>query len=228
MPETAASTAQTTTPAADEALSDVAQRLADLRQQAHTSPAVAADATWEWFEELGDEARHDRDAGAEKLNELFRLGSPPTGIDGQTEGILVTPLIQPVVDRALNVLTGAWMPWLGKRFNSAESMGDNTLAGSARWPAKLFWPLYGTKPYGSNRSAFDFETRVEPGKNDPDVDVLVIDYHPVTTNPRFLIRQIRDELVEIVPGANLGKILWRSGDESYALIGFFALRSDIQ
>jgi ABC-type multidrug transport system fused ATPase/permease subunit len=42
----------------------------------------------------------------------------------------------------------------------------------------------------------------------------------------YLIRDILDELVEIVPGANLGKVLWRHGDGSYALIGYFALRND--
>jgi hypothetical protein len=46
------------------------------------------------------------------------------------------------------------------------------------------------------------------------------------SNPRFLIKRIRDELVEIVPGANLGKVLRRHGDGSYALIGYFALRND--
>jgi hypothetical protein len=47
----------------------------------------------------------------------------------------------------------------------------------------------------------------------------------VDSNPRFVIKRIRDELVEIVPGANLGKVLWRHGDGSYTLIGYFALRS---
>ena len=55
--------------------------------------------------------------------------------------------------------------------------------------------------------------------------MLVIDYYPVESNPRFIIRQIRDELVEIVPGANLGKILWRRDEDDHALIGYFALRS---
>ena len=125
----------------------------------------------------------------------------------------MTPLITPPVDRALRLLTGAWMPWLGKRFDAGSQIGDNTLTNSTRLVAKLLWPLYSTQEYGSNRAAFDFETRVEPGKNDPDRDVLVIDYFPVDSNPRFIIRQIRDELVEIVPGANLGKILWRSDED---------------
>ena len=76
----------------------------------------------------------------------------------------------------------------------------------------------------ARRLAFDFETRIEPGKHDPGTEVLVIDYAPVEENPNLLIRSIRDELVEIVPGANLGKILYRSSEESYTNLGFFALR----
>ena len=77
------------------------------------------------------------------------------------------------------------------------------------------------------RAAFDFETAIEPGKADPDVQVLKIDYGPVESNPGLVIRQIRDELVELVPDTYLGKILWRSGEgveESYSCIGYFALR----
>ena len=225
MADTTAQTETQPDPAAEAALSPTAQRVAELRRVAQSSPATAADAAWGWFKELGEVARSDRARGTEDLNELFKVGSAPTAIDGQTEGILVAPLIQPVLDKGLGLLTGAWMPWLGKRFDRGAQLGDNTLTSSTRYVGKLLWPLYGMKEYGSNVAAFDFETRVEPGKTDPDTDVLVIDYHPIEKNPDFIIRRIRDELVEIVPGANLGKILWRSGDDDYTLIGFFALRS---
>ena len=225
MADTAAQTETVAQPAAEAPISDIAQRVAELRKVAQDSPATAADAAWGWFRELGDRAKSDREPGTADLDELFRLGNAPTAIDGQTEGILVVPLIQPVVDRGLGMLTGAWMPWLGKRFDRDAQLGDNTLTSSTRFVGKLLWPLYGMKEYGSNLAAFDFETRVEPGKIDPDTDVLVIDYHPIEKNPNFIIRSIRDELVEITPGANLGKILWRSGDDDYTNIGFFALRS---
>jgi hypothetical protein len=57
--------------------------------------------------------------------------------------------------------------------------------------------------------------------------VLKIDYGPVASNPRLVIRRIRDELVQIVPDTYLGKILWRSGEgdeATYGCIGYFALR----
>jgi hypothetical protein len=218
---TAAKTTETaTTPtSAPEATSEIEARLNELRELAATDPVAAQDRTWSWIQELG-KRKADDDLGA-----LYKLGRPPRGLDGPTEGILVTPLIQSVADTALRTLTGAWMPWLGKSFDSSASKGYNRLAGSARWPAKLFWPRYGTTPDdGGVRAAFDFETAIEPGKADPDVEVLKIDYGPVESNPRFIIRSIRDELVELVPDTYLGKILYNRGDERYTNIGYFALR----
>ena len=217
----------TATETAAASRSEISARVAELREQAASEPIAARDAAWHWFEQLGQEAGRDRDQTASALGELFALGAPPAGIDGRTEGILVAPLIREPVDRLLRGMTGAWMPWLGKRFDAGGNQGDNVLRQSARWPAKLFWPLYGTRALGEDRTAFDFQTRIEPSEDEgPAVEVLVIDYVVVDSNPRLLIKRIRDELVEIVPGANLGKILWRHGDGSYALIGYFALRSE--
>jgi hypothetical protein len=204
--------------ARSEPTSETESRLLKLRELAASDPVAAQHRTWSLIRQLGE-----RKAEAE-LGELYRLGTPPRGLEGPTEGILVTPLIHPAADFVLRTLTGAWMPWLGKSFDAQAAHGYNRLAPSARWPAKLFWPLYGTKPDVGARAAFDFETAIEPGKADPDVEVLKIDYGPVESNPRFIIRQIRDELVELVPDTYLGKILWRSGEERYTCIGYFALR----
>ena len=206
---------------ATEQSTPIATRVAELRELATSDPRAAQEATWAWFKELGK--RRDE----EKLGELYLLGEPPRDLDGPTEGILVVPLIQGTVDRAASLLTGAWMPWLGKSFDAAAGRGYNRLARSARWPAKALWPFYGTSDDGDARHAFDFETAIEPGKADPGVQVLKIDYGPVESNPRLVIRSIRDELVRIVPDTYLGKILWRSGDgedATYSCIGYFALR----
>lgn len=198
--------------------SPVAARVEELRQLAKKSPDAARDETWSWFQELGKARAEDQ------LDEIFALGKAPKGLDGETDGILVVPFIQGTLDRGLSLITKAWMPWSGKRFDAAANRGDNLLAGSARWPAKLIWPRYGTKEHSKGRAAFEFETRVEKGKHDPGTDVLVIDYAPVESNPDLLIRKIRDELVEVVPGANLGKILYRTDEDEYTNLGFFALR----
>ena len=208
-------TARTERSAGPEGIDD---RLSELRKRAKKQPEATREETWSWFEELGKE----RDEAA--LDSLFARGSAPKGLDGPTDGILVAPLIQGILDHGLSLITSIWMPWNGKRFDAKASRGDNLLAESAHWPAKLLWPRYSTKEVDGGLAAFEFETRIEPGKHDPDTDVLVIDYTPVTDNPDLLIRKIRDELVEIAAGAHLGKILYRTGDDRYANLGFFALR----
>jgi hypothetical protein len=196
---------------------EVADRLAELRKLAETYPASAQTLAWTWIQELGDRR------AASQLNELFRLGTAPQGLDGPTDGILVAPMIAPVLDSVLGGLTRFWMPWMGKSFDSASARGYNRMTPSSRWVSKVLWPLYGMKPDEGGRAAFDFETAVEPGKADPDVQVLKIDYEPIDENPGLVIRQIRDELVELVPDTYLGKILYHRGDE-YPCIGYFALR----
>lgn len=203
------------------------ERVAGLRDLAEHDPVGAQDATWGWFQRLGRLAASDP-AGAEaELADLFACGRPSQGIDGPTDGILVAPFIQPVVDRIARVITALWMPWMGKRFDSAAQRGDNRLTNSTRFAARLLWPFYSTRPTDGGRLAFDFETRVERGGIEPAVDVLVIDYAPVESNPNFIIRSIRDELVEIVPSTHLGRILYRTKSGGYNNIGYFALKTPV-
>src|SRR3954469_5552049 len=134
--------------------SAIAGRVAELRLLADDSPLKARDTAWDWICSLRDEAKRDREGTRAKLDELFRQGLPAKDVDGRTEGILVMPLIQRQVDSVLGRITGAWMPWMGKRIDRGGSHGDNVLRNDARWPAKLLWPLYGTKSLGDARAAF--------------------------------------------------------------------------
>lgn len=196
----------------------VAERLSDIRALAATEPGHARDAAWLWIRELGESRSSD------ELNRLFALGNTPPQLDGPTDGILVMLQIAPGLDQALGVISSIQMPWLGKRFDAKAGGGDNRMSGSSRLIAKVLWPRYGMKPTEEGNAAFDFVTRVEPGKEDPETEVLVIDYDPVEDNPDHLIRKIRDELVEVVPGAYLGKVLHRGAEDTYRNLGFFALR----
>jgi hypothetical protein len=206
----------------------VAERVKQLREKSETDPHAARDEAWEWIGELGRKAVSDRSTALAELQEMFVCGEPAEGIDGQTEGELVTWMMHPVADKAFGAITNAWMPWLGKKFYADEKRGENTLTKSARFPSKLLWPLYSTDDSPLGRTAFDFTTYVEAGKLDPSIDVLVIDYESVDTNPRLLIRQIRDELVQIVPGANLGKMLVNVPRRHELFPAcYFALKSDI-
>ncbi len=205
----------------------VAKRVGELRALAQSDPRGAQLEAWNWIGELGGLAASDRAGALDDLQAMFLCGRP-AHVEGQTEGILVTWTMQPLADKLIGTITNAWMPWLGKKFDPERQRGINTLTNSARWPSKLLWPLYRTEPSPLGRSAFEFETYVEPGRLDPSVDVLVIDYARVKQNPALLIRQIRDELVEIVPGANLGKMLVyvpRRSEPFPAL--YFALKSEI-
>jgi hypothetical protein len=206
----------------------VAERVAKLREQALGDHEGAREEAWSWIAELGRRAVGDREGALAELQELFLCGQPAEGIRGQTEGILVTWTMHPLADKLIGSVTNAWMPWLGKKFYPEEKRGENTLTGSARWPAKLLWPLYSTGSSPLGRTAFDFITYIEAGQLDPSVDVLVIDYESVSTNPNLLIRQIRDELVQIVPGANLGKMLVKvpRRRELFAAL-YFALKSEL-
>jgi len=114
--------------------SPVAERAAELRSLVKKDPEAAQEQTWDWFKDLGKQRAHP------ELDELFALGKPPKGIDGRTDGILVSPFIRGVLDHGMTALAKAWMPWRGKRFDAANSRGDNVLTGSSRYVAKLFWP----------------------------------------------------------------------------------------
>jgi hypothetical protein len=199
-------------------------RLETLRE---ADPVDARDQVWAWFVEAGQRFHDDRDGAGEELAALFRAGTPPRDIDGPTRGILVTPTVHPAFDRISAAMADLWLPWMGKRFDARAQRGVNRLRPSARGPARVLWPRYRMQEEPDGLAGFEFETRVEPGWLDPDVDVLVIDYEPVASNPRFVIARIRDELVEVTPGANLGKVLWRHGiGERHSLLGYFALQTE--
>jgi hypothetical protein len=206
----------------------VAERVAKLRELAGEDPKAAREQAWSWITSLSERAHSDRSGALDELQALFVCGRPARGVSGQTEGILVTWTMHPLADRVVGSITDAWMPWLGKRFDPETHTGINTLTDSARWPAKILWPFYATRDAELGRSAFDFNTYVEAGRLDPSIDVLVIDYESVESNPRLLIRSIRDELIEIVPGANLGKMLVNvpGRREPFPAL-YFALKSEI-
>lgn len=205
----------------------VAKRLARLHGLADSDAESARDEAWAWLAELSRRVFRDRDSALAELGELFRAGVPSRGINDLTEGSLVSTTVHPLIDRMIAAVTSLWQPWIGKRFFQTDASGDNLLVPSCRLPAKLLWPRYrlGRLPFGL--VGFEFVTRIEPGRFDPDRDVLVLDYGAVPANPWLLVRQFRDELVEIIPGAHLGKTLLRRGDEGGLMLGYFALRTRI-
>lgn len=205
----------------------VDEKVAYVRKLAETDAAQAQEVAWGQIVALQTLAKSHREQADERLNELFRRGQPVRGLDGPTDGILVMTTTNAATDVAVKALTSVVMPWKGKRFDAETGTGDNRMTEWSAPLSKLLWPLYSMKEAkGEDKVAFDFQTYVEPGKDDPDLQVMVIDYSGVKSNPRLVIRSIRDELVEIVPGTYLGKILFQLPTGSYSKIGYFALRTD--
>lgn len=206
----------------------VAARLERLRRLAEIDRDAAQAEAWAWFAEAGQRVAaggQQREDALVELGELFAAGTPAR-IDGPTEGMLVSFTAKPGLDRIMAAITTVWLPWAGKTFDEASARGGNLLRRSARLPARLIWPMYRFGTTSKHVTAFEFETRVEPGALDPGTEVLVIDYASIQSNPSLLIKSIRDELVEVVPGAHLGKMLWvHSGGERHSFLAYFALKS---
>jgi hypothetical protein len=167
----------------------------------------------------------DRAGTMETLNTMFKLGSAPTTpLNGRYRGSLLTPTMNPPLDATGNFLARLWLPWMGKRFMAATSTGDNVFTPSAPRVGRLLWPFYSDyRPYRRGLStAFLFNTYIGPGVDDPELEVLKLDYDN-DANPSFLIRTVLDELVQVSGDYYLGKAFMKVRKD-YKLVAFFALR----
>jgi hypothetical protein len=95
--------------------------------------------------------------------------------------------------------------WQGKRFEAVRSRGINVFQEGPRREEK-----------------FPFQTWVGKGLQDPDLDVLKIDYD-IPENPLW-VRRILDEIVEVAPGEYLGKLHLRIVPGMPFTLGYFELR----
>jgi hypothetical protein len=160
-----------------------------------------------------------------ELDEMFRSGSPPDPVpDGFLPGRLLATSTWGPWDGLVQRIARAWMPWMGKSFGPATATGRNRLTPTrgSRTVLRALWPGY--KPITDSLErieAFEFRNRVAEGAVDPGLKVYKIDYD-FEANPRFIIRRILDELVEVADGVYLGKVLFRIGSRFHT-IGFFLL-----
>lgn len=221
-----ATTNTTAKPATDD---PVKTRVTKLRRLAGSDPQAAQDATWAWFERVG--AGLPSPEAEIELDGLFRTGKPGESIDGQTEGIVVG-WVEPdpemdglgrTIQAFARELTGRTTPWLGKRFDREAKRGTNSVTAIAHL-TRLFAPTYGLKSVGDHYEAFEMRNWVEPSRLDPATDVLVIDYQQGNPWP---MTKIRDELVEIVPGTYLGKMIYCQ-DDGEKLWAYFALKTPVE
>lgn len=122
------------------------------------------------------------------------------------------------------LLGGGPVPWLGKSFESANSLGFNIFTPQGAALLKILMPFYKLfrKNKEGNTDAFFFKTRTGPALKDGALNVIKLDYDS-TENP-FLIRIILDEIVETAPGEYLGKVHLKFFPGLYSTIGFFGLK----
>jgi hypothetical protein len=167
----------------------------------------------------------DRAAGMAALDDVFRAGRTPRGLDGRYRGELLAVDVAPGLTQYVDFIQTRFRPWLGKTFVAAESRGDNILANSARPWFRLLMPLY--HGYRSDSAAtsraFAFHTYVAPARLAPDVLALKIDYD-IPGNPRPTIRRVLDELVELADGYYLGRafVHWWWG--RWQRVAYFSLQ----
>ncbi len=168
----------------------------------------------------------NRRQGLAVFNELFRSGRPPEPpLHGSYAGGLVAVDIAPGVTQVAELLASWWMPWKGKHLSADISRGDNIFGRRSRWLFRFLFPFYrGVKENDADTfRAFEFITSVDSGKDDPDLQVLKIDYDS-RENPALTIRRIVDELVQLDDDVYLGKIHFRWWWGSWKMVGYFTLR----
>jgi hypothetical protein len=205
---------------------EVARYVEALQGLTKANADLARRAAWNQIRLAGARAGRRPAEAQETLDRVFRLGAPPDPpLDGPMRGIVVTPTVPRPFDLGLRALAGAWMPWKGKRFEAAADRGDNLLDASARWASRVLWPSYQPQIVDGGYAAFRFRTYVGPGAVNPDVETLKIDYDS-NENPALLIRGILDELVQVVRGAYLGKVLLRRRSD-WRLVGYFGLEPEV-
>lgn len=200
-----------------------AVRLAGLRELAETQPLAARAEAWAWLTSM------DSRREPERLDAIFRLGTPPDSPDGDCEGEVLglsgSPFMD-VVDRAVRLgrLLGG-IGWTGKSFDAGTSTGFNRLTRTSRIPMFFTMPRYGFEVRDGELIGFRFDHRIEPSPLTPEIEVRAVVYdNPAYGNPLVLPRT-RDELVELVPGCMLGRALLRPEDGPWGIVAYFALRN---
>jgi hypothetical protein len=169
--------------------------------------------------------RRDQRGGLERLNELFRSGTPPAApLDGRYAGALIALDIAPGFTALAKGIASRWLPWKGKTFDAAAQSGDNIFTRDSLLLARVYWPFYRgyTDDGPAAYRAFAFRTYLAPGRADPDRRVLKIDYD-LPANPRLSIRRVLDELVQLDDGLYLGKAYLKWWWGRWQMVAFFTL-----
>ena len=201
----------------------VASVLAELRELAATSPALARRLGWDYLRELGAGNRRDQ------LAELFAKGAAPDGPHGEMEGLIVGKLFGIPEAHLANPLMKIDPTWRGKTFDQRTGTGFNRLSPLGKYTLRAVAPLYGgLRRIGREVQGYGFTHKLDTAAAEPFNEVRALDYSPAEyRNPSvrtFPIKRTRDEIVELVPRLYLGRALLTMPDGEVRLIAYFALR----
>ena len=201
----------------------VASVLAELRELAATSPALARRLGWDYLRELGAGNRRDQ------LAELFAKGAAPDGPHGEMEGLIVGKLFGIPEAHLAKPLMKIDPTWRGKTFDQRSGTGFNRLSPLGRYTLRAAAPLYGgLRRAGREVQGYGFTHQLDTAAAEPFNEVRALDYSPAEyRNPSvrtFPIKRTRDEIVELVPRLYLGRALLTMPDGEVRLIAYFALR----
>ncbi|MBJ7329705.1 MAG: hypothetical protein JHC95_07405 [Solirubrobacteraceae bacterium] len=207
-----------------------ALHLAELRALAAEAPHRAHAETWRWIGELSAaDAR-------ERLTALFPLGFASSAPRGDTEGLLVGKLFNGPGARVVNFSNAVGkrigLGWRGKTFDAESGTGYNRITRATWLPMLLltrghrFRRIAGS----SELQGFGFDHEIGRSPYPPHPEVRAITYAKrAYRNPHrspMMVRQTRDELVELVPGVYLGRVLLDHRN-AWRHVGFFAVREPI-
>ncbi|MBJ7329702.1 MAG: hypothetical protein JHC95_07390 [Solirubrobacteraceae bacterium] len=178
-------------------------QLAELRELSATDPAEARRHAWLLLLDLGE--RDDRQA----LHELWLAGDQPAEAPGRTVGVNLGRVHDTPRARMQNMML-RFDPWTGKTIGSTE--GYNRLLARALPTVKLLSRRRAPWRDGDEIAAFPFDVEFTDGAIEPRRPVLAINYgaprHGNPTRGAFPVGRIRDEVVELVDGVYVARVLF--------------------
>lgn len=167
--------------------------------------------------------------GMAALDNIYRRGIVPNpSLNGRYWGEFLTSNFNPILDSWLDAITQIWLPWQGKKFDANTNIGDNIFTNDGLLLGRFIWPFYNKYvPDTRGRSlAFSFQTSVSPSLLEPDIEVLSLNFD-LPDNPKFLIRDLVDQIVQIDDNLYLGKAILKHPDGGWFCAAYFTLKSGL-
>jgi hypothetical protein len=198
------------------------RRLGALRNLASDDQRAAHDRAWEWL----------LSRSATELVVVFERGASPAALpDGDTDGVVVAFTVHPRVDGLLGRAFTGTLPWQGKRFRAQTRTGVVLFQRRARWTLRVIMHRHRSRTVDGKTAAMEFRVGFEPSVAEQNRSPLLALDYDVAVNPR-LLRGLREEVVEVVPGVFLGRMMlspwrfpWRRiAKGRWLAVGYFVLR----